>query len=164
MLRFLRKWAHFRTVTVTCYDRIRNINDFRYVFLIKCAHFYKQTRNDRILRLLIPKLHSFKLGLEHHHISKLKGEMIYLKKLLLKVVKLTEFRKAGQKFHRCIPKITSCHFKSRWFVFRPYNYNYSLTTLHVERARSLSTFTTSNPSQDLLQILGYPTIFGSIVA
>ena len=37
------------------------------------------------------------------------------------------------------------------------NYNYSLRTLHVERARSLSTFTTSNPSQDLLQILGYPT-------
>ena len=32
--------------------------------------------------------------------------MIYLKKLLLKVVKLTEFRKAGQKFQRCIPKKT----------------------------------------------------------
>ena len=34
------------------------------------------------------------------------------------------------------------------------NYNYSLTTLHVERARSLSTFTTSNPSQDLLSDSG----------
>ena len=32
--------------------------------------------------------------------------MIYLKKLLLQVVKLTEFRKAGQKFQRCIPKKT----------------------------------------------------------
>ena len=46
------------------------------------------------------------MGLGHHHISKLKGEMIYLRKVLLKVVKLTEFRKAGQKFQRCIPKKT----------------------------------------------------------
>ena len=30
--------------------------------------------------------------------------MIYSKKLLLKVVKLTEFRKAEQKFQTCIPK------------------------------------------------------------
>ena len=43
------------------------------------------------------------------------------------------------------------------------NYHYSLTTLHVERARSLSTFPTSNPSQDLLQFLGYPTPLTNLI-